>query len=366
MSIATSCAVSGVCDGQLDETVELATDSIRKRCFLPAYKTLCTVLKQHPEHERAQHLLEEILYGRDYPDRVIIEPTNFCKMGCPVCSGRGGEVGFMPREKFEVLLEELGPRLQEVWLHQRGDPFYHREIYDFIDIVGRYEHLKCVMHTHGSHVLDCERLVSSPAKLELFFSLDGADQESLQYYRRNADFDQILENMKRILALKRELGRDYPRVNWKYIVMRPNERMMDQAKRIAEEIGVDHFAFSEFGINWTTLSRSDFKSLMKEFVPTDRKFFHEDYDAAMGGVIARRTPQSPHCFHVNVVKATVRWNGDLIPCCMCLRPHEHVMGNVFESGFGPIWRSSPYREFRKQSVIDPTRQIPCDRCAIVF
>jgi len=351
---------------RVEKIVEQAHRDMEAKRFMSAFTALRDLLAVHPGCERARELYDRILYGGEYPERVIIEPTNYCAMACPVCSGRGGEVGFMPLEKFERLMEELGPKLREVWLHQRGDPFYHKDIYDFIDIVGRYKYLSCVMHTHGCHMLDIERLAATKTKLELVFSVDGADQESLTRYRTNGDFELVLENMRRLLALRNKRGQEFPRVVWKYIVMKPNEHLAEAAKKLAEEIGVDRFAFSEFGINWTTPLMKNFKPLMERFVPTDRNFFHEDYEAAMEGRIKRRTPQSPHCFHVNVVKATVRWNGSLIPCCMSIKPHENVMGNVFESGFKPIWDSEKYREFRKASVLEPASLIPCDRCAIIF
>lgn len=346
--------------------VDQARTMIENRQFLGALETLQVVLEAHPTQGQAQRLYNQIVYGPEYPERVIVEPTNFCAMNCPMCSGRGGKVGFMPHSKFSKLMEEIGPRLNEIWLHQRGDPFYHREIYDFIDTVGEYN-LKCIMHTHGSHQLDCERLAATKTRLELVFSVDGASQEGLSHYRTRADFDLILHNIKRILALRRKLKKEFPRIVWKFIVMKPNEHEMEQAEKLAKKIGIDRFTFSEFGINWTSFDLPGFKESLAKLIPTDKRYFHEDYEATMRGIIKRRVEQIPHCFHINLVKPTIRWNGDLIPCCMCIPPHENVIGNVFEEdSFLDLWNSKRYRAFRKQAVLAPKSLTPCDRCAIIF
>ena len=92
-----------------------------------------------------------------------------------------------------------------------------------------------------------------------------------------------------------------------------------------------------------------------------------DYDAVMQGKIVQKpNPENIHCFLINITKAMIRWNGDVAPCCGCMEPYAHIMGNVFETGsYKAIWDSDPYRTFRKQAVVDCRSLKPCDQCHMV-
>ena len=69
-----------------------------------------------------------IVWGR--PFMLMVEPTNFCNLKCPLCPSGNGQMlrprGTMELGDFEKLVDELAPRLRPEVAHHRarhlGDP----------------------------------------------------------------------------------------------------------------------------------------------------------------------------------------------------------------------------------------------------
>jgi radical SAM protein with 4Fe4S-binding SPASM domain len=324
-------------------------------------------LGQDPDDAQCRSVYERLVYGLAYPTRMIIEPTNYCVMGCPGCTSRGGKVGFMPLDRFAKLAAEVGPNLTNLVLHQRGDSFYHPDIYDMIDMLGEYPSLNVMISTHGSFDLDIDRLAGTNAKLEIVFSVDGLTRETLTAYRRNADIDLIFRNMREIVAARKALGKQWPMVHWKFIVMKTNEQEKNLVQAKADELDCDKLSFAQFAVSWLVLkNKKNIEKYLDKFVPSDKHYFANDIHDVLHGKVNYKGNDLQHCFNIGISKPCVRWNGDVIPCCMQVPPHTRIMGNIFEAAsFREIWDDSVYRAFRKQAVLDCRVMKPCDQCHII-
>lgn len=341
------------------------------RCqYYYALLQLQRIMSLNPKNHEAAKTLNLLYYGEDYPKQILIEPTNKCKMGCPGCGGRGGKIGYMEVDQFAALMQELGPHVEKLVLHNRGDSFYHPGIYDMLEIVGKYPHIQSLIHTHGSLDIDAEAVVKLGGLHELVFSVDGATQESYQPYRRNGDIEKCFDNMRTLQDTKKKYGAHYPIITWKFIVMKTNEHEMHLAPKMAKEIGCDKLQFAPFGVGWMMFEQKRpeyWLPYFEKFVPTDKRYLDVDYAALMRGEVKRRVlPDYSHCFLVNITKPIIRWNGDVAPCCACLEPHANTMGNVFKQGsYKEIWESEKYRRFRRQAVISCKVMMPCKQCHMV-
>ena len=72
-------------------------------------------------------------------------------------------------------------------------------------------------------------------------AVDGADQESYEVYRRGGNFELVMENLRTLVRLKRELGSATPHLCWQYLVFAHNEDRIEDARRLATELGLDAF-----------------------------------------------------------------------------------------------------------------------------
>lgn len=353
-----------------DEMLTMAKNAYEIKNYRRALYLLKRLVADFPDNEGARELYDRIVYGQIYPEMMIVEVTNFCKMACPGCFVQKKR-GFMEYDQFTSIIDESAPYLRTLRLYNHGDSFYHPDIYRMVDYMKGLQHMEVYLSTHGSFEdFDAEALVKSGTRLFLDFSLDGASQESLKEYRKNGNFDLIMENMRKLMYYRKKYNSRWPAVEWKYIVMKPNEHEMNDAIKMAEELEIDRLLFSPFSIGWFKVDRVDQEGLRKymtDMVSTDRRYLFNDWDSLWNeGFTGYAGERFTHCWGVGRSKSIIAWNGDVSPCSCSKPPHDNVVGNVFEAGsFKKVWDSDKYREFRKQAVLDCTKLKPCDNCHLV-
>lgn len=183
-----------------------------------------------------------------------LEITTRCNAACPMCPrhiGQGSDINpILPMT--EITLEQFKSWFSPEYLKQMrriyscgnyGDPIAARdtlEIYKYIrecnDKVG------LVIHTNGSArpAAWWEELATimnggpdGSRDDYVIFSVDGL-WDTNHLYRRNTNFEKIYENMKAYTAAG-------GKARWDYIVFEHNEHQVEEAKKIADELGFHFF-----------------------------------------------------------------------------------------------------------------------------
>jgi MoaA/NifB/PqqE/SkfB family radical SAM enzyme len=176
-----------------------------------------------------------------------IEITNRCTLACPECARTGNpwvraNLTDLPVEVLErVFARERARRFEGLHVNlcgAHGDCIYHRDFHRVLRHLKRVG-LKVGIETNGSfRKLDwwAETCAILGDDDTINFSVDGlADTNHI--YRVNARWDDI-EAAMRYCA---------PRVHtsWKFIVFRHNEHQVDEARELAESIGVRQITFKK-------------------------------------------------------------------------------------------------------------------------
>ena len=299
----------------------------------------------------------------DRPSTLMVEPTNCCNLNCPACPTGAGTLNRPPRtmtfEEFEPILNQaLDPPgyLKQVTLFNYGEPFLCKDLFKMIRAAADHG-IETFTSTNG-HFFTTEEIargVIESGLTELIVCLDGADQETISRYRRNADFNEILEGIRRVLRARKELGSETPIVELQFIVMRHNEHQIAAMRAIARELGVDRFIEKTVGINPTD---PNFQQLAGDLLPKDlsRSRFRRNPD---GTYVLKG--EAPCCCEYIYSTLVVNSNGDVVPCCYDVQS-EYVMGNIFEEPLDAIWRGEKFQEFRRR-VEEERDEIPiCASC----
>jgi organic radical activating enzyme len=186
--------------------------------------------------------------------RIFLEPTVLCNLNCfkAVCNNDSGIINTRTRKNFPVhqlesLMKEIGPKLIRLDFFNYGDPFVHPQAADMLHhIKEKYPHIYLYVSTNGL-MLDDEKIkkIVHAGVDEITFSVDGPDQETYVKYRRNGDFDKVMDIMKKTVDERNKLGREVPFINWRYILFNWNDSnsQMKKAKKLAKKIGVDRFTW---------------------------------------------------------------------------------------------------------------------------
>ena len=185
---------------------------------------------------------------RARPLKLTFDPTNLCQLECPLCptglgiQNRGG--GRADLEIFERLMDEVGDYVFFIDFYNWGEPLLNKNLEAMLRIAARKK-IVTFISSNLSLPLSDERLHSllTSGLSELIVSIDGASQETYGTYRRGGNFELALENLRRIMAMKKQYGLARPVVVWRFYVFRFNEHEIDRARQLAAEIGVDRMVF---------------------------------------------------------------------------------------------------------------------------
>ena len=284
----------------------------------------------------------------ELPSRLMIEPTSACNLQCPACPAGTGTLGRPTRqmtfEEFRNILDQaLDPpgHLKAVTLFNYGEPFLCR---DFLGMV-RYasdKGLETFTSTNGHFFTSDESAaeVVESGLSELVICLDGADQETIQRYRRNADFGEILEGIRRVMRARKAAGRSLPVVELQFIVMKHNQHQRERMREIAAELGVDQFIEKTVGINPVD---PNFQKLAEELLPDDLS--GSRFERRPDGTVALKGKPPRHCEWLNSTLLVLS-NGDVAPCCYDVYS-SHIVGNAFREPLKAIWRGEKLNAFRQ-------------------
>lgn len=182
------------------------------------------------------------------PFDLTIDLTSACQLKCPYCSTGNGTIvrqkSIMKDEAYRKLLEDVGDACFIIWYFSNGEPLLHKK---FGELVGTTKHQEIfsVISTNLSLQLSeayLRSLITSGLGI-ISVSIDGATAESYRQYRRGGDFHLVIDNVHRLIALKRELGLTYPLIEWRFLRFRHNEHEEATARALATQLGVDLLEF---------------------------------------------------------------------------------------------------------------------------
>ncbi|MBE7559686.1 SPASM domain-containing protein [bacterium] len=288
-------------------------------------------------------------YGR--PVHILVEPTNYCNLGCEVCETGAGDLGraqgFMTLENFNRILDKI-PSLNSMLFYFMGEPFLNRAAYDMI-AAARARGIWVETCTNGD-LVDPERLVACDLNL-VSFQIGGLVQETHKVYRVNSLLPRVIERMKAVRRLRDERGLVHPEINLGFIVMRHNEHEVPDVPAFAREVGADRFEIVKPCVRTIEQGRK-FLTQADEYWIYDRRKFEE------GELIPLDKPKNwcgiiYHSMGIN-------WNGDVVSCCRDPRG-KYVLGNILKQPLNEIWNGPKFRELRRMVA---TRQAEMDLCRL--
>jgi MoaA/NifB/PqqE/SkfB family radical SAM enzyme len=295
-----------------------------------------------------------------YPFEWEVDTTNICQLKCPLCHTGLGTVhrdkGTMHFETFISTVDQMKNYCIWLSLYSWGEPFLNRDIDRFI----AYAHEKRIATIVSSNLNKpltpemAERLIQSGLDV-LIVSLDGTTQDVYETYRVTGHLDRVLENLRLIVETRKRLGSKTPFLEWQYIVMRQNEHQMEDARRMAEEMGVDTITFKPVDFPH---GEKDIE-LARQWLPR----------AELGARLANpfRKPYAEdgsRCWRL-WRSAVVNWDGGYAPCCY-LTDAKHDFGDVAAQPIKEIWNNRRYQAARRLFKDGPVSAEPlgCLSCNV--
>jgi MoaA/NifB/PqqE/SkfB family radical SAM enzyme len=194
------------------------------------------------------------LYHYDELRIIHLELTHRCNAACPMCARNinGGAVNpDMPLSELSladvkaILLPELIGRLKRIYAcGNYGDPMVARDCLEVFSYLREHgPNLNLDLHTNGSARRPewwrelAEIMKQGPHYLR--FGIDGLEDTN-HLYRRGADWKTVMRSAEAFI----DAG---GRAEWDFLVFRHNEHQVEEARRLAEDMGFKEFFVRKTG-----------------------------------------------------------------------------------------------------------------------
>ena len=289
------------------------------------------------------------------PISLSIEPTTACNLGCPECpSGLkqfSRDTGNLKAENFNRWLDQLSPTLSYLNFYFQGEPFIHNDILQFISKASQAGiYTSTSTNAHFITEKKAQEIVQSGLD-RILISIDGTTQEVYEQYRVHGSLQKVLDGTKHLVEARKNLNSRTPHIIFQFLVVRPNEHQIEEAKQLANEYKVDEIRFK-------TAQVYNYEN-GNPLIPTIEKYSR--YKRLSNGKFIVKSSLDNHCWRM-WSGAVVTWDGKVVPCCFD-KDATHEMGNLSKEDFKSIWKGKAYAMFRKQLLKGRKEIDICKNCS---
>ena len=277
------------------------------------------------------------------PIRLWVESCSACNLQCGMCPNKDldvSEKGSLPFDLFRRLVDEVKGQVQDMYLHHRGEPFLNPALFDMI----RYAQaagIKTRFHSNGTLMDEVRARALLDAGPDLVsFSVDGFEKQAYESVRVGASFEKTLENIFRLLDLRRERGLRRP-----YIV-------------------IEKIIFNHPGAIPSAAQRAQAAALARRFAEAGVDEVIEKAEYLWAG----ETAPEPAAGRQRAAVCTFPWyaavvcrDGRVTPCPQDFHA-KMVMGDLNHQTLGEIWNGPAYRALRHRQAHDLAALPLCRKC----
>lgn len=302
---------------------------------------------------------------KSYPRRLVFELTNACNLNCIMCGRNAAD--FKPTMfDMEVFrsFEPMMDTIEEVTLMGWGEPTIHPNFIEMLEIINKHSARKYFC-SNGMNLKKIKDAIFDYQVDVFAVSLDGATDETNGRIRRGSKIEQITEDLKEIVKIKKERGLSYPWINFVFCAMQSNIRELPDLVRLAAEIGIE-----EVKVVYLTVFGDD---LMNESLWGHEELVKEVFEEAIQvgdelGIILKL----PHYIGEDEAgdklhkDCFVTWRDFFLGSDGYVRPCMSTPIHFFEydktKEFMEMWNAPEYQQYRAGVNNDQHMDHPCRRC----
>jgi len=251
---------------------------------------------------------------------------------------------------FQKVIDELSPTLSYLVFYFQGEPYLNPRFLK----MAQYASAKGIYTatSTNAHYLDEKNARETIASGldRLIISLDGTTQETYSAYRIGGKLDKVIEGTRNVIRMRKEMRSATPHVVFQFLVVKPNEHQVADARKLAKELGVDDV--------WLKTAQIYDYENGSPLIPTQDEFSR--YRKGDDGRYTIKNAMLNHCWKM-WHSCVITWDGRVVPCCFDKDAH-YVMGDLTRESFHDIWFSDSYRNFRASLLRSRSEIEMCRNC----
>lgn len=280
----------------------------------------------------------------------MIEPTNRCNFSCSLCAlGSGldkrprGDLSF---DIYKKVIDDLADYLIWVMLYIQGEPLLNKDIFKMIAYAKMHK-IYVSLSTNG-YFLNQENIskILNSGLDHITISLDAAREDTFKNYKKIDAFQMVVSNIKTLVSQRSKTRRLNPCICLQMIVIKDNEKEIDELFDLAGEVGADEVFIKPARLNF--LSKKFMDSL-----PSNKKLIRQSYLGPKR--ITKRCLKPWISFVINSA-------GVAAPCCEDTFS-TYPVGNIFNDAIDVIWNGRRMNDFRHSLSYKIEKNPLCKDCS---
>jgi len=324
-----------------------------------------TPVRQKNTAENAKEMKAGETLLKSKPQRFVFEMTNACNLNCVMC-GRNAK-HFKPAHFNIDWLKKLEPvagSVEEVTLMGWGEPTMHPQFTDFLRWAENFG-MRKYFCTNGIKLGELTPVIFENKVDVIAISMDAANHELNNTIRRGADFNVIVNNIKKIVSEKKRIDTPWPYMNFVTTLMKKNLNEFPKIVQLAAEIGLDEVK----GVFLTVFDEAMASESLYNSMDRVKEVFDEAYRIASDTGVKLKIPHlcgkdpAGDAYHKPCYTAWRDFflgsDGYVRPCMSTPMKFFHI--DNYET-FDEMWNSTELIDFRKSVNEDSAMNVSCKRC----
>ncbi len=324
-----------------------------------------TLVRQNNTAENVREMKAGETLLKSKPQRFVFEMTNACNLNCVMC---GRNVKHFRPAHFNIdwlrKLESVAGSVEEVTLMGWGEPTMHPQFTDFLRWAENFG-MRKYFCTNGIKLGELTPAIFENKVDVIAISMDAANHELNSSIRRGADFNVIVNNLKKIVSEKKRIGTPWPYMNFVTTLMKKNLNEFPKIVQLAAEIGLDEAK----GVFLTVFDEAMASESLYNSMNEVKEVFDEAYRIASDTGVKLKIPHlcgedpAKDAYHKPCYTAWRDFflgsDGYVRPCMSTPLKFFHI--DNYET-FDEMWNSAELIDFRKNVNEDSSMNISCKRC----
>lgn len=276
-----------------------------------------------------------------YPIDLIAELTNACNLKCAMCFQsdkalpvlKTTKVSVMAMDTFKKIVDEsVKHHLPALKLSWRGESMLHKNFIEMLTYAKSKGILEVTTLTNGTRMDEsmCRAIVGAGLD-QIVVSIDGITKETFEKIRVGADYDQVLSNVKTLIAIRGSARKPFIRLQY-------------------TESETNKHETSQFYDYWRDKVDEISVSYCKEF-PSPQK---EDPKTAS---------VHEYCCQQPFQRLVIMTDGTVTVCATDVMGNITI-GNINETSIENLWHSPKMEAFRKMHLSNNYHKHPMCRICV--
>lgn len=184
-------------------------------------------------------ILQKKIVLKSKMKRLWVTVTSRCNIRCKTC-GLWRNKWDLPYKTAKEVMANYPYMERLVWLG--GEVFLYKHFEEMFDEACKWNNLKQQIITNGlaPNPRWIEKIIKAQ-NTELTFSIDGVTKEVYEEIRQGSNFERVVENVKYIMKLKRELGITKD-IRMNSVIMKTNYKQIYDLLDFAKELGFNQLS----------------------------------------------------------------------------------------------------------------------------